>query len=64
MLIVFFLKVTWLASWTQTFQNQIKYVVLNPSARLRGEKDLEKYEKARRLKNCIGKIREDYTAGN
>ncbi len=38
--------------------------MLNPSSRLKGEKDMEKYEKARRLKLKIGKMREDYTAGN
>ena len=37
--------------------------MLNPSSRLKGEKDMEKYEKARRLKNKVAKIREDYTAG-
>jgi hypothetical protein len=37
--------------------------MLNPSSRLKGEKDMEKYEKARRLKSKVAKIREDYTAG-
>jgi len=37
--------------------------MLNPSSRLKGEKDMEKYEKARMLKTKIGKIREDYNAG-
>ena len=55
---------TWLASWTENIQNQIKYVMLNPSSRLKAEKDMEKYEKARRLKKLVVKIREDYTAGN
>ena len=54
---------TWLASWTENIQNQIKYVMLNPSSRLKGEKDMEKYEKARRLKSLVVKIREDYTNG-
>ena len=54
---------TWLASWTENIQNQIKYVMLNPSSRLKGEKDMEKYEKARRLKDKIVKIREDYSSG-
>ena len=38
--------------------------MLNPSSRLKGEKDMEKYEKARRLKEKIVKIREDYSSGN
>ncbi len=53
--------VTWLASWTENIQNQIKYVMLNPSSKLKGEKDMAKYEKARELKVRIGKIRDDYT---
>ncbi len=53
-------KVTWLASWTENIQNQIKYVMLNPSSKLKGEKDMQKYEKARELKKHIDKIRHDY----
>ena len=48
--------VTWLASWTENIQNQIKYVMLNPSSKLKGEKDMQKYEKARQLKEKIGKF--------
>ena len=36
--------------------------MLNPSSRLKGEKDWQKYEKARKLKGEIEKIREDYMA--
>jgi len=54
--------VTWLASWQENVQNQIKYVMLNPSSKLKGEKDMMKYEKARQLKTCIGKIRQNYQA--
>ncbi len=54
--------VTWLASWTENIQNQIKYVMLNPSSKLKGEKDWQKYEKARELKKHIGRIREGYQA--
>ena len=54
--------VTWLASWQENVQNQIKYVMLNPSSKLKGEKDMMKYEKARQLKSSIGKIRENYSA--
>ena len=31
-------SVTWLASWTENIQGQIKYIMLNPSSRLKGEK--------------------------
>ena len=48
-------QVTWLASWTENIQNQIKYVMLNPSSKLKGEKDMQKYEKARQLKKEIVK---------
>lgn len=34
--------------------------MLNPSSKLKGEKDWQKYENARRLHKCINKIRDDY----
>ncbi|CAG9854389.1 unnamed protein product [Phyllotreta striolata] len=52
--------VTWLASWTENVQSQVKYIMLNPSSKLKGEKDWQKYETARRLHKCIDKIRSDY----
>lgn len=42
--------VTWLASWTENVQGQVKYVMLNSASRLKGERDWQKYEVARRLK--------------
>lgn len=46
--------VTWLASWTENVQSQVKYIMLNSASRLKGEKDWQKYEIARKLKgNCI-----------
>ena len=54
--------VTWLACWTENVQNQIKYVMLNPSSKLKGEKDWQKYEKARELKKHIGRIQSGYQA--
>lgn len=53
-------SVTWLASWTENVQNQVKYIMLNPSSKLKGEKDMAKYETARRLHKCIDKIRREY----
>ncbi|PSN50633.1 DNA topoisomerase 1 [Blattella germanica] len=53
-------NVTWLASWTENVQGQVKYVMLNPSSKLKGEKDWQKYETARKLAKCIDKIRKDY----
>uniref|UniRef100_K7E194 DNA topoisomerase n=1 Tax=Monodelphis domestica TaxID=13616 RepID=K7E194_MONDO len=52
--------VTWLASWTENIQNSIKYIMLNPSSKLKGEKDWQKYEVARRLKGVVDKIRFQY----
>ncbi|XP_065442403.1 DNA topoisomerase I, mitochondrial isoform X3 [Chrysemys picta bellii] len=54
--------VTWLASWTENIQNSIKYIMLNPSSKLKGEKDWQKYEVARRLKGVVNKIRSQYRA--
>uniref|UniRef100_A0A663LRF0 DNA topoisomerase I n=1 Tax=Athene cunicularia TaxID=194338 RepID=A0A663LRF0_ATHCN len=52
--------VTWLASWTENIQNTLKYIMLNPSSKLKGEKDWQKYEVARRLKDVVHKIRAQY----
>ncbi|KAG5877637.1 DNA topoisomerase 1, partial [Gonioctena quinquepunctata] len=52
--------VTWLASWTENVQSQVKYIMLNPSSKLKGEKDWQKYETARRLHKSIEKIRREY----
>ncbi|XP_073485526.1 uncharacterized protein [Aquarana catesbeiana] len=54
--------VTWLASWTENIQGAIKYIMLNPSSKLKGEKDWQKYETARRLKDVVGHIRSQYRA--
>ncbi|KAG5848539.1 hypothetical protein ANANG_G00099530 [Anguilla anguilla] len=52
--------VTWLASWTENVQGSFKYVMLNANSKLKGEKDWEKYEVARRLKGCVDQIRAQY----
>ncbi|XP_074290840.1 DNA topoisomerase 1 beta-like [Silene latifolia] len=54
--------VTWLARWDDPVKpNQCKYVFLAASSRLKGKNDMEKYQKARELKNHINKIRKSYT---
>lgn len=53
-------SVTWLASWIENVQGQGKYIMLNPSSKLKGEKDWQKYETARRLFKHIDKIRSTY----
>ncbi|XP_024137438.1 DNA topoisomerase I, mitochondrial isoform X2 [Oryzias melastigma] len=52
--------VTWLASWTENIQGAIKYIMLNANSKLKGEKDWEKYEIARKLKSCVDDIRDTY----
>ncbi|PVD20892.1 hypothetical protein C0Q70_19055 [Pomacea canaliculata] len=52
--------VTWLASWNENIQGQTKYVMLNAASKLKGEKDWQKYEVARRLHKCVDKIRATY----
>ncbi|XP_021172334.2 DNA topoisomerase I, mitochondrial isoform X1 [Fundulus heteroclitus] len=52
--------VTWLASWTENIQGSIKYIMLNANSKLKGEKDWEKYEVARKLKSCVESIRNEY----
>ncbi|XP_068579137.1 DNA topoisomerase 1 isoform X2 [Cebidichthys violaceus] len=53
--------VTWLASWTENIQGAIKYIMLNANSKLKGEKDWEKYEIARKLKSCVDDIRNQYS---
>ena len=53
--------VTWLASWTENIMGNVKYIMLNPSSKLKSMKDWKKYEKARDLHSVIDQIREDYT---
>jgi DNA topoisomerase-1 len=52
--------VTWLAYWHENVMNGTKYVWLAASSSFKGKSDVSKYEKARKLKKCIGKIRGDY----
>ncbi|ELU02442.1 hypothetical protein CAPTEDRAFT_173543 [Capitella teleta] len=52
--------VTWLCSWTENIQGSIKYVMLNAASKLKGEKDFNKYETARKLYKCVDKIRAQY----
>nr|XP_006634230.2 PREDICTED: DNA topoisomerase I, mitochondrial isoform X1 [Lepisosteus oculatus]XP_015209607.1 PREDICTED: DNA topoisomerase I, mitochondrial isoform X1 [Lepisosteus oculatus] len=52
--------VTWLASWVENVQGGIKYIMLNPSSKLKGEKDWKKYEVARKLKDKVDMIRHQY----
>jgi len=53
-------SVTWLACWVENICGNYKYVMLNAATRLKGEKDWQKYETARKLKDCVDKIRREY----
>ncbi|KAL3690883.1 hypothetical protein R1sor_004534 [Riccia sorocarpa] len=54
--------VTWLAFWNDPINNkEFKYVFLAASSSLKGQSDMEKYEKARMLKDYIENIRTTYT---
>ncbi|KAI1888957.1 hypothetical protein AGOR_G00174100 [Albula goreensis] len=54
--------VTWLASWVENVQGSIKYIMLNPSSKLKGERDWQKFEIARKLKSKVDMIRRQYCA--
>lgn len=42
--------VTWLASWVENINGHNKYVFLAPGSSLKGQSDMNKFEKARELK--------------
>ena len=52
-------EATWLAYYK--VGKNTKYVFLAANSKFKGMSDYKKYEKAKKLKNLIGKIREDYT---
>ncbi|CAK9215968.1 unnamed protein product [Sphagnum troendelagicum] len=55
-------SVTWLAFWNDPINNkEFKYVFLAPSSNLKGQSDMQKYDKARVLKDYIADIRKTYT---
>ncbi|CAF4481131.1 unnamed protein product [Rotaria sp. Silwood2] len=53
-------KVSWLVMWTENVRGNNKYIMLNASSRVKGERDWQKYEKARKLHRFIDTIRESY----
>ena len=46
----------WMCGWIENVQSQNKYVQLAASSSFKGKSDLEKYDKAIRLKKCIAKV--------
>ncbi|CAA7261616.1 unnamed protein product [Cyclocybe aegerita] len=54
--------VTWLATWTENINGNHKYVFLAAGSSLKGQSDMQKFEKARELKNHVDRIRANYTS--
>ncbi|KIJ49560.1 hypothetical protein M422DRAFT_27927 [Sphaerobolus stellatus SS14] len=54
--------VTWLANWKENVNGQFKYVFLAAGSSLKGQSDMQKFEKARELKKHVESIRKDYRA--
>jgi DNA topoisomerase-1 len=52
---------TWLAYWNDNINGHFKYVFLSASSKFKGESDIAKYDKARRLGEKIEHIRRSYT---
>jgi DNA topoisomerase-1 len=54
-------EATWIAQYNdKDKEKSTKYVFLAANSKFKGMNDFKKYEKARRLKELIGTIREDY----
>eukprot|EP01128_Nolandella_sp_AFSM9_P001837 TRINITY_DN12243_c0_g1_i1.p1 TRINITY_DN12243_c0_g1~~TRINITY_DN12243_c0_g1_i1.p1 ORF type:complete len:686 (-),score=204.63 TRINITY_DN12243_c0_g1_i1:134-2191(-) len=54
--------VTWIATWKNSISGEPKYVFFAANSTLKGVSDRSKYEKARKLRTYIDKIRLDYMA--
>ncbi|KAJ7579162.1 hypothetical protein C8J56DRAFT_964969 [Mycena floridula] len=52
--------VTWLATWTENINGSHKYVFLAAGSSLKGQSDMQKFEKARDLKKHVDRIRQNY----
>ena len=52
----------WLASWKDTITGKIKYVWLGTKSELKSQADVDKFDKARKLKKYIKKIRKENDA--
>ncbi|KAG5468390.1 hypothetical protein LSCM1_02370 [Leishmania martiniquensis] len=52
--------VTWLAMWRDSVAGNVKYVMLAPSSTVKGQSDMMKFEKARKLKDKVDDIRASY----
>jgi DNA topoisomerase-1 len=50
----------WVATYMEPCTGNRKYALLSASSKIKFENDIKKYERARRLKNCIETVRADY----
>ena len=48
--------VTWLANWIENVNGAYKYVFLAAGSSLKGQSDMNKFEKARELKVTLGRV--------
>ncbi|PFH35822.1 putative DNA topoisomerase I [Besnoitia besnoiti] len=53
-------SVTWLAFYRDSINDQVKYMYLAAQSKFKGQQDFLKYEKARKLKLHVDRIRQDY----
>ena len=53
-------KVVWLAKWQDSIMNAPKYVQFAAAGKFKGESDLSKFEKARKLQRHIDAVRDSY----
>ena len=54
---------TWLAYYKDTINGEFKYIFLSAGSSLKGQSDRMKFEKARALKENVGRIRKKITSG-
>lgn len=52
--------VTWLANWVENVNGNYKYVFLAAGSSLKGQSDMQKFEKARELKKHVAEVRKWY----
>lgn len=50
----------WLSKWTDSITGNTKYVLFSMEGKFKGENDMEKYEKARKLQRFIDVVRNQY----
>ena len=53
-------RVTWLASWKDSVNDNVKYMMLAASSAVKGESDILKFEKARALEKHVADVRASY----